>query len=99
MREEVMLTIVGMALVTYATRASGLYLGRHLRIPRWLDRVLSAMPGAIIVSVVVPEIVSAGVRGLAAAAATVLAAVAMRDNLIVPMVIGALVVAGLRLIR
>jgi uncharacterized membrane protein len=97
--DGVFLTIIGMALVTYATRASGLYLGRRRRIPQWLDNVLGAMPGGIIVSLVAPEIVSAGIPGLVAATATVAAAVAMRDNLIVPMTVGVLVDVVLRLVR
>jgi uncharacterized membrane protein len=95
----VFLTIIGMALVTYATRASGLYVGRRRPIPQWLDNVLSAMPGGIIVSLVAPEIVSAGIPGVVAATATVGAAVAMRDNLIVPMTVGVLVNVALRLVR
>jgi uncharacterized membrane protein len=91
--------IIGTALVTYATRASGLLLGRRLSVPPWLDNVLRAMPGAIIVSLVAPEIVSADIPGAVAGVATVGVAVAMRDNLIVPMTVGVLVDIGLRLVR
>jgi uncharacterized membrane protein len=57
------------------------------------------MPGAIIVSLVAPEIVSAGIPGAVAGVATVGVAVAMRDNLIVPMTLGVLADICLRLVR
>jgi uncharacterized membrane protein len=94
-----MLAIIGMALVTYASRASGLYLGRHLRVPPWMDHVLKAMPGAIIVSVVAPEIVSGGPPGIVATIATALTAMALPSNLLVPMTVGVVVSVGLRLVR
>ena len=99
MSDGVVPAIIGMALVTYAARASGLLLGRRLRVPQWLDNVLGAMPGAIIVSLVAPEIVSAGIPGVVAGVATAGVATAMRDNLIVPMTVGVLVDVGLKLVR
>lgn len=96
MREIPVLTILGMAVVTYVTRASGLLLGRTGRIPHWFDDLLEALPGAILISLIAPAIIAAGLRGVIAAAATLLAALLMRGNIAVPMLIGILVIAGLR---
>jgi len=54
MRIEVAATILGMALITYATRAGGLWLmGRVQPTPR-LERWLRSLPGAILVALVAP---------------------------------------------
>ena len=93
-----MVTIVGMAVVTYATRASGLWLGNRFGIPPWLDDALAAVPGTILVSLVAPAIVAAGIPGIVAAVATVSVAIALRGNVILPMIVGVLVAAALRLL-
>jgi uncharacterized membrane protein len=98
-REPVLLAIAGMALVTYATRISGLFLGRRVPVPPWLERLLTAMPGAILVSLVAPAIVDAGIAGVVAALAAVLAALLVPDNLLVPMGVGVAVDVGMRLLR
>ena len=90
-------TILGMAGATYATRASGLWVGRRLRVPPRLDAVFTALPGAILVSLVAPAVVAAGVPGIVAAAATALVALRLRGNIVVPMVVGVLVLRVLRL--
>jgi uncharacterized membrane protein len=95
----VLVTILGMAAVTYATRASGLYLGRRFRIPPWLDTVLTALPGAIVVSLVAPEVVSAGVPGVAGAVVAATVAALLRDNIVVPMAAGVAVDVALRFAR
>jgi uncharacterized membrane protein len=95
MREIPVLTILGMALVTYVTRASGLLLGRTFQIPHWLDDLLEALPGAILISLIAPAIISAGTKGLIAAAATLIAALLFRGNIVIPMLIGILVMTGL----
>jgi uncharacterized membrane protein len=87
-----------MAVVTYATRASGLWLGNRLTVPSRLDAAFAALPGAILVSLVAPAVVAAGVRGMAAAAATALVALRLRGNIVVPMVVGVVVLLALRLI-
>jgi uncharacterized membrane protein len=96
MREIAVLTILGMGLVTYATRASGLVLGRNLHMPDWFDDLIEALPGAILVSLIAPAIIAAGVKGLIAAAATVATALLLKGNIIIPMLLGILVITGLR---
>ena len=95
MRELPVVTILGMALVTYVTRASVLLLGRTVQIPHWLDQVLEALPGAILVSLIAPAIIAAGLKGLIAAAATLIVALMLRGNIVIPMLIGILVTTGL----
>jgi uncharacterized membrane protein len=95
MREIPLITILGMAAVTYATRASGLVLGRTVRIPQWLDDLLEAIPGAILISLIAPAIITAGLRGVIAAAVTLIAALLLKGNIVIPMLIGILVIAGL----
>jgi uncharacterized membrane protein len=96
MSEAALLTILGMAVVTYATRASGLWLGNRLRGTSRVDAVFAALPGAILVSLMAPAVVAAGVRGMAAAAATALVALRLRGNIIVPMLVGVVVLLALR---
>ena len=93
-----MATIAGMAAVTYATRASGLWLGDRLRVNPRLDAILAALPGAILVSLVAPAVSRAGLRGLIAAVATALVAIRLKGNIIVPMFAGVVVLLSLRLI-
>src|SRR5438093_8539780 len=98
MSEGALATIAGMAAVTYVTRASGLWLGNRLRITPRLDALFSALPGAILVSLVAPAVFKAGVRGIVAAAAAALVALRLRGNIVVPMVVGVVVLWALRLI-
>lgn len=98
MSNMVLATIAGMAGVTYATRASGLWLGNRLRITPRLEALFAALPGAILVSLVAPAVFKAGVRGILAAAATALVALRLRGNIVVPMVVGVIVLWALRVI-
>jgi uncharacterized membrane protein len=91
-------TIVGMGAATYATRASGLWLGNRLRLTPRLESLFAALPGAILVSLVAPEILKAGARGIAAAVVTALVALRLRGNVVVPMILGVVVLWALRLI-
>jgi uncharacterized membrane protein len=94
--EAALATIAGMAVVTYATRASGLWLGNRLRITPRIDAFMAALPGAILVSLVAPAVFRAGVRGVIAAVATALVAVWLKGNIIVPMAAGLVVLLALR---
>ena len=95
MREVTVVTIIAMGLVTYATRASGGFLGRRIRIPQQLEGPLQVLPGAIFISLVAPAIASFGLAGAIAAGATALTAIALRGNLIVPMAAGVLAYVAL----
>ncbi len=90
-----LLAILGMALVTSATRAGGLWLmGRVTPSPRvaaWLRHI----PGAVLVSLVAPAVLIGGPAQTLAALATALVAVRTR-NLLLAVVVGVGVVWVLR---
>ncbi len=54
------LAILGMALATYATRASGLYLMRGVVVKGRLKAALDALPPAILMAVIAPTILTTG---------------------------------------
>jgi uncharacterized membrane protein len=90
-----LLTIVGMGLVTYATRAGGLWLmGRIPTSPR-LEAWLRQIPGAILISIVAPAALTAGPAEALASLATLLVAARTR-NLLLAMVVGVAAVWALR---
>lgn len=95
MGAEALATILGMALVTYATRAGGLWLmGRITPTPR-VERWLRHLPGAILAAIVAPAVLAAGAAETGAAALA--AAVAARTGSpIGAMVAGTVAVYGLR---
>lgn len=91
------LTIGGMALVTYLSRAAGLAVMSRLSISGRLERFMKAIPGAILASIVAPSALAAGPAEAAATLAT--AVVAWRyANLPLAMAIGVAVVLALRLL-
>lgn len=97
MRAEVVATIAGMALLTYATRAGGLWIiGRVRPTPR-LERWLGHLPGAILAALVAPAALAAGPTEAIAAALTALVA-ARSGNLLAAMLVGVAAVYALRLL-
>ena len=87
MRIESLGVILGMALVTYATRAGGLWLmGRVQPSPR-VEAWLRHVPGAVLAAIIAPIAFSGGIRE--ALALLVTAIVAVRSgNMLLAMVIG-----------
>jgi uncharacterized membrane protein len=73
-RPEVMFAIILMALATYATRAGGLWLASRFdlseRAGAWLDQI----PGAILVSLVAPTVLTGGIAEALAALAVLIVA-------------------------
>lgn len=69
-----LLTIAGMALATYSSRAAGLLLMSRLSPGPRLTRFMQAMPGAILASIVAPSALTSGPADMAASAVTALAA-------------------------
>jgi branched chain amino acid efflux pump len=71
---ETLIAIALMALATYATRAGGLWLASRLdlseRAGAWLDQI----PGAILVSLVAPTVLTGGLAEALAAIAVVIVA-------------------------
>ena len=91
------LAIIGMALATYATRASGLYLMRGVSVMGRLKAALDALPPAILMAVIAPTILTTGIAETIAAALTAVAAF-MRLPLVVTILIGVVSVVLLRLV-
>lgn len=57
MRSEIILIIMGMAVVTFATRFSCVALFRQTGMPVWLERWLKHIPTAILTALIVPALV------------------------------------------
>ena len=91
------LAILGMALATYATRASGLYLMRGVVVRGRLKASLDALPPAILMAVIAPTILT---TGLAESIAAILTAVVafMRAPLVVTVLTGVISVVLLRMV-
>lgn len=97
MSSEALVTILGMALATYATRGGGFWLAGHVshisRVKKWLQYI----PGAILVSMVVPESLSRGFPGILAVSGACLVMIRTR-NLFLAMTVGVLMIVALRLV-
>ena len=90
-----LLTIVLMALVTYATRAGGLWVASRLDLSERAEAWLEGIPGAILVSIVAPVVLTGGPAEALAALAVVV--VALRTgSLPAAMVVGVGAVVLLR---
>lgn len=57
MHSEIFMIIIGMALVTFATRFSCVALFRQTGIPDWLERWLRHIPTAILTALIIPSLV------------------------------------------
>jgi len=92
---DALLAIFGMALATYATRVSGLFLLRGVAVKGRLKAALDALPPAILMAVIAPTIL---LTGNAERIAAVLAAVSavLRLPLIVTILVGVISVVVLR---
>ena len=91
------LTILGMALVTYATRAGGFWLmGLVTPTPR-IEAWLKQIPGAVLVAIIAPTVLASSLAETLAAVATVLVAIRTK-NVLIAMLVGVAAVALLRLI-
>lgn len=90
-----LLTIFGMALATYASRAAGLMLMSRMTPGPRMQRFMHAIPGAILASIVAPSALAAGPAEAVATVVTALTAWRFR-NLPVAMVAGVAAVLVLR---
>src|SRR5437868_14934444 len=90
-----LITILGMALVTYATRAGGFWLMGLVtpspRIEAWLKQI----PGAVLVAIIAPTVLASSLAETLAAVVTVLIALRAK-NVLLSMVIGVATVWMLR---
>jgi uncharacterized membrane protein len=89
------LTILGMALVTYATRAGGLWLIGRVRSSPRIERWLRHIPGAVLVSIVAPTVATGDPSELLAVLATVVVGI-RTGNVLLTMLVGVAVVWAVR---
>lgn len=92
---EALITILGMAAVTYAIRAGGLLLANRLPTTGFVAAWLRHLPGAVLAALVAPAILKGGPAEWLAAAATALI-YALTRNLFGAMVGGVVAVFLLR---
>ncbi|GHO86950.1 AzlD family protein [Dictyobacter formicarum] len=90
-----LLTILGMAVVTYLTRIAGVWFMSRVELSGWLKAWVNALPGTILVAIIAPTIFNAGAPEIGAALATVLTFARTR-NVLLSITIGVGVVVGLR---
>lgn len=93
----VLAIIVGMALVTYATRAGGIWLMGHLTLSPRIRAGLGHIPGAVLISIIAPISLGSGPAETLATLATILVAIRTR-NLPMAMITGVGLVWLLRVI-
>ncbi|WP_315831180.1 AzlD family protein [Bradyrhizobium prioriisuperbiae] len=89
------LAIIGMAIVTYATRIGGLFFADRLQLRGKAKAAFDEIPAAVLVSVIAPAVLTTGPAETIAALITVFAA--RRLPLIAVVVIGVIAVVVLRL--
>ena len=65
-REDVLLVILLMGVVTYALRTGGYWLMGRVDLSPRLEAALAYLPGAVITALVVPSAIDAGIPGIAA---------------------------------
>jgi uncharacterized membrane protein len=92
-----LLAIVGMALATYATRVSGLFLMRHVNVKGRTKAAFDALPPAILMAVIAPTILATGMAETIAAGVTAVSAF-LRLPMIVTVLIGMASVVILRMV-
>jgi uncharacterized membrane protein len=94
-RPDALLTVLLMALVTYATRAAGLWLMRYVRPSPLIDAWIRHLPGAVLISIVAPAALTGGAASIAATVLAVLVA-ARTHNLLLTIIVGVIAVTVLR---
>ncbi|UCG13637.1 MAG: AzlD domain-containing protein [Deltaproteobacteria bacterium] len=92
-----LITICGMALMTYITRAGGFWIVSRLSLGKRMEAWLNHIPGAVLTAIVAPALSAGGLAEVVAALAT--GAVAVRSgNILIAMLVGIVVVCGLRIL-
>lgn len=87
--------ILGMSVVTYVTKAGGLWLLSRIEISPRLESGLEILPGAIIVSIVAPQLVD-GTPATWIAAGIVLVVAWRTESIMLSLLVGVVSVLALR---
>jgi uncharacterized membrane protein len=91
MTGEAFITIAGMAIVTYSTRAGGMWLMRFASSSARTERWLQHIPGSVLAAIIAPAVISHGVSGVIAVLVT--GAVSLRTgNLLLAMASGVITI-------
>lgn len=86
-RPVVVLTILGMTVITYVTKVSGYWLLGHIDVSDRVEAGFNALPAAILLSIVVPEVVTGELPEWGATIVVVFVAW-KTENILVAMVTG-----------
>ena len=78
----VLAAFAAMAVATYAMRAGGFWMMRHVPPSARLRRMLEALPGSVIVAAVLPIVVRDGITAILAIGAAVVAMLLTRRDII-----------------
>jgi uncharacterized membrane protein len=78
----VWLAIVAMALVTFMIRASGFFLMGYVPLTPRVRSILNALPGAVVVAIVLPLVVRGGLPAWVAVAASIAVMVLRRNDML-----------------
>lgn len=97
MSPEALLTILGMAAITFAIRAGGLLLADRLPRTGFVAAWMKHLPGAVLAALVAPAVAGGGPAEIIAALVTLAAYLASR-NLFVAMIGGVLAVVLARML-
>lgn len=92
---SVVAVIVGMTLVTYATKAGGFWVLSRISVSDRVEAGLDVLPGAIIVSILGPELLEAGPAEWGASA-VVLVVMVRTENVLIALLSGLVAVLSLR---
>ena len=88
-------TVVGMAAITYATRAGGFWLMRYIAMTPVLEAFLRGMAGSVVVAIIVPAAVKGDLAARLAIAVAVVVMLTTRQA-VLGMMAGVVVAAGWR---
>lgn len=83
----VLITIAGMALVTYAIRISGFWLMGHVTLSKRVETWLNYIPGSILIAIIAPDVFSGGLASIVATLVSILVA-ARTHSLLLAIIIG-----------
>lgn len=95
MHSEDLLTLLGMALIAYMTRAGGFWLMSRVAPSPMVERWLQRIPGAVLVAVVAPTLFPPSPAQVLAAVSTILTAIYTK-NVLLAMLVGIGMISVLR---
>ena len=84
---EVFLIILGMAVVTYITRWLGPWLMSRVKLSKKVEAWLGYLPGTILISLVIPDLIRSGLAGYIAGFASLVVA-RLTNNLFLALLVG-----------